>query len=129
MFKSDYNHYNRREAVYEMNLPKAYVLFWGKCSKGMQNKIKARPDFKSDIMDNLFNLPKAIKEHSTSYQENCYNMSMILDAMYSSGHKADKRGNSTRLHKMFQDCKRGPRISYWKANNSNQVCESHPRIH
>ena len=70
MFKSDYNQYNRREAVYEMNLPKAYALYWGKCSKGMQNNIEARPDFKSDIVDNPFNLLKAIKEHSTSYQEN-----------------------------------------------------------
>ena len=47
----------------------------------MQNKIEARPDFKSDIIDNPFNLLKAIKEHSTRYQENCYNMSVILDAM------------------------------------------------
>ena len=81
MFKSDYNRYNRREAVYKMNHPKAYTLFWGKCSKGMQNKIEARPDFKSDIVDNPFNLIKAIKEHYTSYQENQYNMSVILDAM------------------------------------------------
>ena len=66
MFKSDYNRYNKRETVYEMNLPKANALFWGKCSKGMQNKIEARPDFKSDIVDNPFNLLKAIKEHSTS---------------------------------------------------------------
>jgi hypothetical protein len=44
MFKSDYNQYNR-EAVYEMNFPKAFALFWGKCSKGMQNKIGAKPDF------------------------------------------------------------------------------------
>ena len=67
--------------VYEINLPKAYALFWGKYSKEMQNKIEARPDFKSDIIDKPFNLLKAIKEHSTRYQENCYNMSVILDAM------------------------------------------------
>ena len=81
MFQSDYDQFNRREAVYEMNIPKAYALFWGKCSKGMQNKIEARPEFKTSIENNPFNLVKAIKEHSTSYQENWYNMSVILDAM------------------------------------------------
>ena len=30
----------------------------------MQNKIEARPDFKSDIIDNPFNLLKAIKKHT-----------------------------------------------------------------
>jgi hypothetical protein len=69
MVKSNYDWYNKREAVYEMNPPKAYVLFRGKCSKEMQNKIEAKPDFKSEIVDNPFNLLKAIKEHSTSYQE------------------------------------------------------------
>ena len=63
MFKSDYNQYNRREDVYKMNLSKAYTLFWGKCSKRMHNKIEVKPDFKSDIVDNPFNLLKAIKEH------------------------------------------------------------------
>ena len=53
-----------------MNIPKAYALFWGKCSKGMQNKIEARQDFKLGIENNPFNLLKAIKERSTSYQEN-----------------------------------------------------------
>ena len=47
MFKLDYNQYNRREAIYEINLTKAYALFWGKCSKEMQNKIESRPQFKS----------------------------------------------------------------------------------
>jgi methionyl-tRNA formyltransferase len=67
MFQSDYNKINQREAVYETNIPKAYELFWGKCSNGMLNKIEARPEFKSSIENNPFNLLKAIKEHSTSY--------------------------------------------------------------
>ena len=33
MFQFDYNQFNQREAVYEMNIPKAYALFWGKCSR------------------------------------------------------------------------------------------------
>ena len=63
-------------------------------SKGMQNKIEARPDFKSDILDNLFNHLKAIKEHSTSYQENCYNMSVILDAMKTLLNSKQKEGET-----------------------------------
>ena len=47
----------------------------------MQNKIKARPNFKSNMVDNPFELLKAIEEHSSSYQENQYNMLVILDAI------------------------------------------------
>ena len=60
---------------------KAYALFWGRCAKGMKNKIEARSDFKSKIENNPFELLKIIKEHSMSYQENCYNMSVILDSI------------------------------------------------
>jgi hypothetical protein len=60
---------------------KAYALFWGKCAKGMKNKIEARSDFKSTIENNPFELLKMIKEHSMSYQENCCNMSVILDSL------------------------------------------------
>jgi hypothetical protein len=60
----------------------------------MQNKIEARPYFKSDISDNPFNLLKAIKEHSTSYQENCYNMSVILDAMKTLLNRKHKEGET-----------------------------------
>jgi hypothetical protein len=49
---------------------KAYALFWGKCAKEMKNKIEARPDFKSKIENNPFELLKAIKKHLMSYQEN-----------------------------------------------------------
>ena len=77
----DYNQYNIRNATYEINLTKAYVLFWGTCSKGMQNKIESRLDFKSSIIDNPFKKLKAIKEHLTSNQKNWYNMSIILDAI------------------------------------------------
>ena len=94
MFKSDYNQYNSREDVYKMNLQKAYALFWGKCSKEMHNKIEARPVFKSNSVDNLFNLLKAIKEHFTSYQENQYNMSVILDAMKTLLNTKQKEGET-----------------------------------
>ena len=47
-----------------MNIPKAYALLWGKCSKGMQNKIEARPDFKFGIENNPFNLVQQIIKDS-----------------------------------------------------------------
>jgi hypothetical protein len=59
--------------TYEINLTKGYDLFWGRCSKKMK-EIKAKPDFKYLIANNLFELLKAIKEHLTSYQENRYNI-------------------------------------------------------
>ena len=60
----------------------------------MQNKIEARPDFKSDIVDNPFNLLKAIKEHLTSYRENRYNMLVILDAMSTLLNTKQKEGET-----------------------------------
>jgi hypothetical protein len=45
---------------------KAYALFWGRCAKGMKNKIEARSDFKSKIENNPFELLKMIKEYSMS---------------------------------------------------------------
>ena len=110
-----------------MNLPKVYALFWGKCSKGMQNKIEARPDFKSDIVDNPFNLLKAIKEHSTSYQENCYNMSVILDAKKTLLNIKQKEGET------LQDYTKRFRIAreVLESHIGGPIvlnCEDHPRI-
>jgi hypothetical protein len=59
----------------------AYALFWGRYTKGMRNKIGASTDFKSKIKNNPFELLKMIKKHSMSYQENHYNMSVILDSL------------------------------------------------
>jgi hypothetical protein len=47
----------------------------------MKNKIEARSDFKSKIKNNPFELLKMINEHSMSYQENCYNISVVLDSL------------------------------------------------
>ena len=59
---------------------KAYALFWGRCTKGMKNKIEARSDYKSSIDDNPIKLLMAIKEHSLNYQETQYDMSVIFDS-------------------------------------------------
>ena len=80
-FQANFNNYGIRDRTYTNNIMKAYALFWGRCAKGMKNKIEARSDFKSKIENNPFELLKMIKEHSMSYQENCYNMSVILDLL------------------------------------------------
>ena len=80
-FQANFNNYGIRDRTYTNNIMKAYALFWGRCAKGMKNKIEARSDFKSKIKNSPFELLKMIKEHSMSYQENCYNMSVILDSL------------------------------------------------
>jgi hypothetical protein len=80
-FQSDYDHYRRRQMIYDNNVVKAYALLWEKCSKGMTNKIEARSDFRSQIENNPIKLLKAIREHSLNYQENRYGMSIILNSM------------------------------------------------
>ena len=45
-FQANFNNYGIRDRTYTNNIIKAYALFWGKCAKGMRNKIEARSDFK-----------------------------------------------------------------------------------
>ena len=45
----------------------------------MKNKIESKSDFESKVKDIPFELIKVIKEHSLSYQEKWYNMSVIFD--------------------------------------------------
>jgi hypothetical protein len=80
-FKADYNHYCSWEQIYNINVTKAYALFWDRCAKGMKNKIELRSKFKSKVENNLIELLQAIKEHSLNYQEKKYNMSIIFDSM------------------------------------------------
>jgi hypothetical protein len=73
--------YQKRQLLYESNTIKAYALFWGRCTKGMRNKIKARTDYGTKIKNNLIKLVKAIKKYLLGYQENCYNMAVILNSL------------------------------------------------
>jgi hypothetical protein len=79
-FQANFSNYGICDQTYMNNIMKAYALFGGRCAKGMRNKTEARSDLKSKIENNAFELLKAIKEHLISYQENCYNMSVILDS-------------------------------------------------
>ena len=80
-FNARFNSFQKRETIYHNNVIKAYALFWGRCTKGMKNKIESRSDFGIKIKDNPFELIKVIKEHSLSYQEKKYNMSVIFDSL------------------------------------------------
>jgi hypothetical protein len=73
---------------------KAYALFWRRCTKGMQNKIEGRTDFRVKIKDNPIELLKEIKEHSLGYQERRYNMSIIFDAIKTFMNTRQKEGES-----------------------------------
>ncbi len=80
-FKAEYDIFMKRELAYKSNKTKAYALFWERCTKGMENKIKARSEFESKIENNPIQLLKAIKEHALNYQEHRYDMSILLDSI------------------------------------------------
>jgi hypothetical protein len=66
--------------MYDDNCTKAYALIWERCAKNLQNKVQSRADF-TKIKNNPIELLKAVKEHSLNYQENRYEMSIILDSI------------------------------------------------
>jgi len=77
-FKDDYAEYRKR--LYSDNKVKAYALLWERYSKGMKNKLESRKDFDT-FSKNPSLLLQAIKEHALNYQENKYEMSIILQAL------------------------------------------------
>ena len=79
-FQADYDAYRKKILAYENNKTKSYALLWERCTKAMKNKIESRTNFESKVENNPIELLKAIKEHALNYQENRYDMSIILDA-------------------------------------------------
>lgn len=51
------------------------------CSKTLQNRVRERKDFASNIKNNPIELLKAIVQHCISFQVNKYEMSIIMEAM------------------------------------------------
>ena len=70
-----------RNDNYLSNTGKAYGFLYGQCNKAMQSKLQACIDFYTTIKNNPIELLKAIEEHSVSYQENWYEMSIITNAI------------------------------------------------
>ncbi|KAL7562587.1 hypothetical protein ACA910_015458 [Epithemia clementina (nom. ined.)] len=81
MFKEELTRYFKRKETLTMNTVKVYAFLWEQCSKSMQIKIESRKDFTSTIEKNPIELLKAIREHALNYQNNKYNMTVILDAL------------------------------------------------
>jgi hypothetical protein len=81
LYEAEIASYVKRKDMYSSNLGNAYALIFGQCNKAMQNKIQARADFESEVKHNPIKLLDAIQEHSISYQENKYEMSIISDAL------------------------------------------------
>eukprot|EP00978_Attheya_sp_CCMP212_P009120 scaffold21484_cov55-Attheya_sp.AAC.2 len=79
-FRADYDQWCKRICMYEDNCTKSYALIWERCAKALQNKLQSRSDFDSTENDPI-ELLKAVKEHSLNYQENRYEMSIILDSI------------------------------------------------
>jgi hypothetical protein len=80
-FQAELEAFIKRKQMLEINMSKAYAFLWEQCSKGMQNKIEGRSDYKSDVKGNPIELLKAIKQHALNFQESRYEMSIILDAL------------------------------------------------
>eukprot|EP00978_Attheya_sp_CCMP212_P026302 scaffold86274_cov53-Attheya_sp.AAC.2 len=79
-FRADYDQWCKRTCMYKDNCTKSYALIWERCAKVLQNKLQSRSDFDS-IKNDPIELLKAVKEHSLNYQENRYEMSIILDSI------------------------------------------------
>eukprot|EP00978_Attheya_sp_CCMP212_P025156 scaffold80465_cov41-Attheya_sp.AAC.3 len=79
-FRAHYDQWCKRIHMYEDNCTKSYVLMWERSAKALQNKFQSRSDFDS-IKNDPIKLLKAVKEHSLNYQENRYEMSIILDSI------------------------------------------------
>ena len=82
LYEAEIAGFVKRKNTYLSNMLQAYALLFGQCNKAMQNKIQARADFETKIKSNAIELLAAIEEHTLSYQENKYEMSIIFDAMH-----------------------------------------------
>jgi hypothetical protein len=57
------------------------ALLWERCSVGMKHQINSQKDFTMTIKDDPVALLKAVKQHTLSYQENGYAISIISDVI------------------------------------------------
>ncbi|KAL7564336.1 hypothetical protein ACA910_007188 [Epithemia clementina (nom. ined.)] len=81
IFKEELTRYFKQKEILSTNTVKVYAFLWEQCSKSMQMKIESRKDFKSTIEKEPIELLKAIREHALNYQNNKYEMTVILDAL------------------------------------------------
>ncbi|KAL7556597.1 hypothetical protein ACA910_003488 [Epithemia clementina (nom. ined.)] len=82
IFKEELTKYFKRKEILTTNTVKVYAFLWEQCGKSMQMKIESQKDFTSTIDKNPIKLLKAIREHALNYQNNKYEMTVILDALH-----------------------------------------------
>jgi hypothetical protein len=111
-YKAELDESMLRKRTYQDNTFKAYALLWERCAKAMQNKIASRSDYDSIVYNDPISLLRAIKEHSSNYQETRYEMSIITDAFRSLFANKQKEGES------LQDYTR-------RFKTSTEILESH----
>ena len=110
-YRAEYDEYMRRKREYTQNCFSAYALLWERCNKAMKAKIEARKDYESTIYNKPIKLIEAIKEHALNYEENRYEMSIILDSLLSFLLCKQKEKESlqdyTKRYKVARDVLRG----------------------
>lgn len=117
--------YTTRVTQYEDNKTNAYGLLFGRCSKTMQAKLKARSDF-ADMRDDPVKLIKAIKQHALNYSEHRYKMKILYESFFAMFNCRQKEKESLNDYsKRFTTAKdvmeshNGGIISLFSANEEN----------
>jgi hypothetical protein len=70
IFEAQVRVFIQRQAMYETNKRKGFAPIYKQCHKILQAKLKARANYDQDIKGDPIAMPKAIQEHTMSYQEN-----------------------------------------------------------
>ena len=66
-YKAELQLYPKQKSHYHTNLGKAYAFLFGQCTIGLQHRIEATAEYKSNIKGNPIKLLQTIKENSLSF--------------------------------------------------------------
>jgi hypothetical protein len=81
IFKAQVRMFIECHAMYETSKRKAFALIYEQCHNTLQAKLKAREKYATEIKGDLTAMLKAIQEHTLSYQENCYDVKIVIDLL------------------------------------------------
>jgi hypothetical protein len=81
MFEAQVQVYIERQAMYKTNKRISFALIYEQCNKALQAKLKAREKYETEIKGDPIAKLKAIKEHTLSFQDHCYDAKIVVDAM------------------------------------------------
>jgi len=80
-YKAEFDEYMKQKRAFEENCYKSYAEIWARCNMAMKSKIESRKDYESEVYNKPVKLLEAIKKHALNYEENRYEMSIILNAV------------------------------------------------